>query len=438
MKTIISVLIILIFASSASATVYKWVDERGVVNFTDDSENIPPAYRDRVEEVNIPRRETSALSQVPSLKAGTGAQTGRIGMQAPSISQTLVREGDFAITLAQALRLGAAAGEAEAESVLASAGIAPRNGWIADYPLTPDIIGELQNSIGEAADSGRLAMKKDEALKVFQDLTVRDDLPLRADNETRAAESEPPGDYGEYSNPTVINNYYYNEGPPVVTYYPPPVEYRYLYAWVPYPFWCSRFRFPGFFILHDFHKTVFVNRRSARITNHFIDPRTRRVFPIDPVTRKTGRGHPDSADGVRTKGFRGPDAERGASAILRQSQGRARPGNLRSPRDLNTPGREIPSQRSSNAPPSGRRMIVGQPTAAAERMTGSDAGTGVRSRGDASHEFRRDFGNAGRAPSAGQSAPARTEPDRGGSSRTFRGSDSGSGRSAGGNATGRR
>ena len=65
--------------------------------------------------------------------------------------------------------------------MLASAGIAPKNGWIADYPVTPDIIGELQNTIAEAADSGKLAMKKDEATKVFQDLIAQQGLPVRAD-----------------------------------------------------------------------------------------------------------------------------------------------------------------------------------------------------------------------------------------------------------------
>jgi len=43
-----------IFALSASATVYKWVDERGVVNFTDDYNNVPPSYRGSVVETNAP------------------------------------------------------------------------------------------------------------------------------------------------------------------------------------------------------------------------------------------------------------------------------------------------------------------------------------------------------------------------------------------------
>ncbi len=63
---------------------------------------------------------------------------------APPISQALVPEGDFALKLAAALKLGSPNDEPQAEDMLTSAGIAPKNGWIADYPVTPNIIGELQ------------------------------------------------------------------------------------------------------------------------------------------------------------------------------------------------------------------------------------------------------------------------------------------------------
>jgi hypothetical protein len=68
MKKILILLILLIFAVPASAaTIYKWVDKDGVVNFTDDLEKVPPSYRDRVkveerkdvkEEVTPPAPET--------------------------------------------------------------------------------------------------------------------------------------------------------------------------------------------------------------------------------------------------------------------------------------------------------------------------------------------------------------------------------------------
>jgi hypothetical protein len=97
--------------------------------------------------------------------AGYGGQNVQ---KAPPVSQPLVREGNFAIKLVEVLKLGTAKNEAEAESRLASIGIAPKNGWIANYPLTPDIIGELRRAIGLALDSGKIAMNKDEALMAVQ------------------------------------------------------------------------------------------------------------------------------------------------------------------------------------------------------------------------------------------------------------------------------
>ena len=100
-------------------------------------------------------------SQAPPGNITVGAQSGETATQPPPIAQTLIREGDFAIKLAEALKIGQAKSEAEAESMLASAGIAPKNGWIADYPMTPDIIGELEKAVGEAADAKKLPMSKE-------------------------------------------------------------------------------------------------------------------------------------------------------------------------------------------------------------------------------------------------------------------------------------
>jgi hypothetical protein len=53
MKTrhVIFVILALFFLSSSllAHTFYKWVDEKGAVNYTDDYNNIPPAYRGRAE-----------------------------------------------------------------------------------------------------------------------------------------------------------------------------------------------------------------------------------------------------------------------------------------------------------------------------------------------------------------------------------------------------
>jgi hypothetical protein len=206
------------------------------------------------------------------------SQSGQKSAGAPPISQALVSEGDFALKLAAALKLGAPNDEAQAEDMLTSAGIAPKNGWIADYPLTPNIIGELQDSVATAADSKNLPMGKDEALKALQGLTTELGLAISPGNAGEYAENQPQPDA------SVINNYYYEEGPPVVSYYPPPWDYYYLYDWVPYPFWASGFFFPGFFVLTDFD-FVFVghHHHHHRITNHFFNHRTHAFGRVDPV-----------------------------------------------------------------------------------------------------------------------------------------------------------
>jgi len=232
----------------------------------------------------------------------------------PPIAQPLMREGDLAVDLAEALKLGTAMNETEAESALSAVGIMPRNGWIADYPVTPDIIGELQASLSDAADSGKLAVGKDMALAAFQKITQGQDMSVRAAESESLAGATAATNYPET---TVINNYYTAEGPPVVTYYAPPPDYAYLYTWVPYPFWWSDFWFPGFFVLVDFHTTVHahehghVQEHGHFISNHFHDPRTNRMSRIDPTNRSFGGTFSE------TRSWRqaGPSGQRGAPPV---------------------------------------------------------------------------------------------------------------------------
>jgi hypothetical protein len=246
------------------------------------------------------------------------AQSEQTTAQAPSIEQTLVPEGDFAMKLVVSLKMGATETEAQAEDILSSVGIAPRNGWIGDYPVTPDIIGELQKAVVAAADSNKLPMGRDEALKAFQNLTAEFGLAVVPETSGKYSENEPPTS-PEYVQPTVVNNYYYDEGPPVVTYYPPPWDYYYLYAWVPYPFWCSGFFFPGFFILHDFHRTVFFGHRTFVVTNHLFDHGTRRVVVIDPVRRMRGSRTWVTSGGSPNREFNA-ETRRSAGSIFERSR----------------------------------------------------------------------------------------------------------------------
>src|SRR4030042_3304282 len=212
------------------------------------------------------------------------AQSEQTPAQAPPVEQSLVPEGDFALRLVPALKMGMTENEAEAGDMLSSVGITPRNGWIANYPVTPDIIGELEKAIIAAADAKNLPIEKDEALKAFQNLTAEFGLEAVSESSDEYAKAQSKG-YAKSPNSRVINNYYYEAGPPVVTYYPPPWDYYYLYAGVPYPFWWYGFHFGGFFVLHDFHRVVHVHSRLVVVSNQVTHPAPKKVGTIDPGTR---------------------------------------------------------------------------------------------------------------------------------------------------------
>jgi len=243
------------------------------------------------------------------------AQSDQMPTTPPPVAQPLIPEGNFALKLATALKLGTPDNEAQGEDMLTSAGIAPKNGWIADYPVTPDIIGELQDAVAAAADSKKLPMGKEEALKALQDVAAEFGLAVLPGDSDQYAENQ-----SQHSS-TVINNYYYEEGPPVVTYYPPPWDYYYLYAWVPYPFWHSGFFFHGFFALRDFHRVVIVGHRRCLVSNHFFDHKTKGVFKIDPARRRTGETF-RTADISHRRGFNSSEGRRGATSILERSRER--------------------------------------------------------------------------------------------------------------------
>jgi hypothetical protein len=158
------------------------------------------------------------------------SQPGQSKAGPPPSGQNLVREGFFAMELAEVLKIGEVKSEAEAEDKLSSVGIAPKNGWIADYPVTPDIIGELRNAVGEAADSGKIAVKKDQALKAFEDLITN--------IEGQHARVEPPIG-GEPSPEPYYDPYYFY-------YYP----YPYYYGGYYYPYLYPYFR--GGFVIRGF------------------------------------------------------------------------------------------------------------------------------------------------------------------------------------------
>jgi hypothetical protein len=329
MKKLIVILFSLIFASSASATIYKWIDKGGVISFTDDYSKVPPIYCESVKEISTPRKERTAPSEAPAAKMGVNVQSTGTATQVPSISQSLVPEGDFALKLATALKLGTPETEAQAEDMLTSVGITPKNGWIANYPMTPIIIGQVQNALIAAAALKKLPMGKDEALQAFQGLNAEFGLAIAPGPEQYAEDQPPSG--SEYVPPMEIENYYYEQGPPIITYYPPPWDYDYLYGWVPYPFWCSGFFFPGFFVLNDFHHfhhDHHFHHGHHLISNHFIDPKTHASLRVDPTTRTSGTAATRTAEGRRSHGFESPEARKGAASISNRSLAAARSAAL--------------------------------------------------------------------------------------------------------------
>lgn len=84
--------------------------------------------------------------------------------------------------------------EAEAESNLAALGIVPRNGWIADYPVTPDIIGELYKSVRNAASSGKLSLGSEEAQQRLTDVIDELGLTVKTADYGAAARDKTPED----------------------------------------------------------------------------------------------------------------------------------------------------------------------------------------------------------------------------------------------------
>ncbi len=273
--------------------------------------------------------------------------------QPPPVAAPIVREGSFAVKLAEALNVGHPESKTEAESMLGAAGIAPRNGWIADYPVTPDIIGELRDSVSYAAQAKTISKDKDAALKALEDVQASINLAVSP------GPAGPPGVSPEgateepYPNETVINNYYYEEGPPILTYYPPPPDYYYLYAWVPYPFWWGGFWFGGFFILHDFHRHFREHGHVFTCTNHFNDVRANRVYRIDPVNRFSGRTFA-GIGAPRSNNFIGTGVRRAPERVFNGSRGRP----LAPPSKIGRAANPFPANRVYSRPPGAGRTFT--------------------------------------------------------------------------------
>jgi hypothetical protein len=70
-----AVAVSMLFCAEIRADIYKWEDDAGAVNFTDDISNIPPAFRDKATMVI---REAPAPAQAPSAPSKKGAGTDKV------------------------------------------------------------------------------------------------------------------------------------------------------------------------------------------------------------------------------------------------------------------------------------------------------------------------------------------------------------------------
>jgi hypothetical protein len=290
--------------------------------------------------------------------------------QPPPVGAPIVREGDFAMKLAEALNVGHPSSEAEAESMLGAAGIAPRNGWIADYPVTPDIIGELRDSVTYAAQAKTISRDQDTALKTLADVQASMNISVSPGPAGPPETSEEGATGSSYPDQTVINNYYYEQGPPILTYYAPPPDYYYLYAWVPYPFWWGGFWFGGFFVLHDFHRHFREHGHLFVVSNHFNDVRAHRVFRIDPVNRFSGKTFA-GIGAPRSNRFISPGVRRAPERVFNGSRSFTPPSGTRTVRpqgDVTGTVRQ-PSTRSFKANPFPENRVYSQPPGAGRIFT---------------------------------------------------------------------
>lgn len=236
-----------------------------------------------------------------------------------ALEPTLLPEAVYALNLVEILGLEPTSDANKAEILLSRLGIEPKNGWISDYPITPMIIGDIDQDIANAYDLKKINLNKTETLKQVNELKTRLGLDVEKEKPNHLTQATPniskannaniysyidnkgmkhftdnyasiPSEYLNqvktftqtthsatvnvntnprqdsypntgnqaiaYPDQNIINNYYLNQGPPVITYYTPPQAYNYLYNWAAYPFWYAGVYFPGFYVLNNFYRTI--------------------------------------------------------------------------------------------------------------------------------------------------------------------------------------
>jgi hypothetical protein len=81
MKTIFKVIVVLAFLATASlvwAEIYKWVDEKGTVHFTEDPATIPEKYREKAESRTMEENSTPIQERIRSKQGREGTAEQKI------------------------------------------------------------------------------------------------------------------------------------------------------------------------------------------------------------------------------------------------------------------------------------------------------------------------------------------------------------------------
>jgi hypothetical protein len=82
MRVVFSILMMFFLVTGIeAATIYKWVDSKGVIHFTDEFENIPAAYRDQAKEETVEDSPQTAIVPPSGPLPGRGGEisTGPLG-----------------------------------------------------------------------------------------------------------------------------------------------------------------------------------------------------------------------------------------------------------------------------------------------------------------------------------------------------------------------
>jgi len=196
-----------VVVTAASADLYQWTDESGVIHVVDESSQIPESYRKKVKvfESQKSRTPPSALPLAPS-------------RMYPEYS-----EGRFAQKLALDLGLIKSPLE-DAIGPLTSVGIRPASSWQVNDPLAPETVDEVINSARSAADARRLALSADGVEAIVQQAAASI-LPAPAPVQEQAREEPPPQQIIIHETPSQIIEVERETVPvyvpvPVVPYYP--------------------------------------------------------------------------------------------------------------------------------------------------------------------------------------------------------------------------